>query len=433
VKYELKGTSPSRYMLVTWDNVRQYGASATNFSLQVALFESPAGINGDFEYRYISGFTNGLGTTIGVQVNGTDWFSYNPSTNNTTTAAPIDQATGTSIRWTALTTPPIPAATYFFNETSYNGTAGEVIDSSGLGKHAKAVGGVTTVNTSTTCSASGRAANFPANTTASTITAIQTPVTVGYTGSVNFWYNGTGAWNDGNAAMLFDATNAANTAPFYLMKTTTGQLQFTAAANAASSTITAKSPAQTFAATTLKHISVSWVFLPGTNQTYVQMFLDGVMVLNQRFTITKVSGVGYPNTGAFDTTRTLNIGDTRNTTAPSGGTLNSANGWIDDFKVYNSQVNSYVATSDKSCTALVHHLEISAASSPMQPCKANTLTVKACKDAACTTTYNSGLTATLTNSGTPAVAWDSTTGGATGADILTGGSGTASKGFQITT
>jgi len=433
VKYELKGTSPNRYMLVTWDNVKQYNASSTNFSLQVALFESPAGINGDFEYRYISGSTNGLGTTIGVQVNSTDWFSYNPSSNNTTTAAPIDPSTGTSIRWTALTTPPTPAATYFFNEASYNGTAGEVIDSSGLGKHAKAVGGVTTVNTSTTCSASGRAANFPANTTASTITAIQTPVTVGYTGSVNFWYNGNSAWNDGSAEMLFDATNAANTAPFYLMKTTTGQLQFTAAANAASSTITAKSPAQTFPTNTLKHISVSWVFLPGTNQTYVQMFLDGVMVLNQRYTITTVSGSGYPNSGAFDTTRTINIGDSRNTTAPSGGTLNSANGWIDDFKVYSSQVNSYIANSDRSCTALVDHLEISAASSPMQPCKTNTITVKACKDAACTSTYNSGLSGTLTNNGTPTVTWDPSTGGATGADILTGGSGTASKDFQITT
>lgn len=434
VRFELKGTAPNRRFIVTWFDVRQFGAATTNFSFQIVLYESPSGINGEFDYRYISGYTNGLGTTIGVQVNGTNWFSYNPSTNSSTANAPIDQTIGTSIRWQAITTPPTPLATYFLNETAYSGTAGEVIDSSGQGKHAVAVGGVTTINISTTCTASGRAVSFPANATASTVTAIQTPVTVSYTGSMNFWYNSYAAWNDGKAAMLFDATDTANTAPFYLMKTPSGQLQFIATPNAASLPITATSPTNSFVANTQKHISISWVFLPGTNQTYVQMFLDGVMVLNKRFTIAPVvtgSTTFFPNVSAFNGTRTFHVGDTRNTVVPSAGTLNSANGWIDDVKIYGSQVNSYIATSDKSCTALVDHLELSASTAAPQPCTTNTITVKACKNAACTLTYNSGLTATLTSTALPAVVWDSATGGATGAGVLTDGAGMAVKSYQV--
>ncbi len=429
VRYELLGTAPNRRFVVTWDNVRQYGTSANNFSFQVALYEGPSGINGEFEYRYISGVTDGRGASIGVQVSGTDWFQYNPSTNTSAATAPIDPLKGTTIRWQAITVPPTPKAVYKFNEPSYNGTAGEVVDLSGLNNHAFAQGGITTAaytRSGAGCTPSERAVSFPAQTSATSVAGIASPVTVGYTGSVSFFYRSTQAWATA-ATMLFDASSTG--APFFFMKSATGQLVLKAAPNAASNIITATTAAQTVAANTWKNIAVSWVFLPGTNQTYVQIFLDGVLILNQRFTVTTLSGVGFPTLGTFDSTRTIFIGDANSSAGPSGGTNNSANGLMDDLYIYSSQVNSFVVAANISCTPLFDHVEISASPSSTNPCTPVNLSIRACQNASCTLTYNNGMATTLAATGVPAptVLW-----GSNGTNLLTDGTGAASTSLQVT-
>ena len=419
VRFEMLGTAPNRRFIVSWINTRLYSNGGALFSFQIVLFESASGIPGDFEYRYLGGVTNGLGTTIGVQVNGTDWFSYNPSTNNTAANAPIDVTTGTSVHWSPITKASQLMASYQFDDASYNGTAGEVIDVSGLNQHAVAVGGVTTALANATCSASNRVLNFPSALAATA--RVQTPVALGSTGSVDFFYSRTTAWNDGVAAMLFDASVAS--APFYLIKTTTGALQLTASPNAASAAITATTAAQAVAANTMKHIGVSWVFLPGLNQTYIQVFLDGVMVLNKRFTY-NVAPYPNPISSWFNSTRTISIGGSA--TAVAG--VSGPNGWIDNFRIYSQQINTYISTADMSCTALVDHLEISAnPTTNLNPCSDATLTVKACKNAACTLTYNNGLTGTLTATPSASVVW-----GAGSGNFATGGAGTASVTLQVT-
>lgn len=422
VRFELRGTAPNRRFIVTWDSVRQYGVAATNFTFQIALFESPAGINGDFEYRYLGGVTNGLGATIGVQVNGTDWFSYNPSTNNTAANAPIDITTGTTVRWSAISKPSELLATYRFQEASYNGTASEVSDSSGLGNHAASVGGVNTgiaTGAGAVCSASNRVARFP-NGLAATA-RIQTNLALSNIGSVSFFYQRNTAWNDGVAAMLFSASAAG--APFHLIKTGTGALQLSASPNATSTAIALTTANQTFAANTRQHIGISWVFLPGLNQTYVQVFLNGTLINNSRFTY-NVAPYPNPITNWFNSTRTIAIGGS----SPAIGGVSGPNGDIDDFRVYSQQINTFISNADLSCVPLVNYVQLSASPSSVGACQPTTITVRACANAACTATYNSGLSGTLSATPSSGVVWGSGSGA-----FVTGGSGTATNTLIVNT
>jgi MSHA biogenesis protein MshQ len=222
--------------------------------------------------------------------------------------------------------------------------------------------------------------------------------------------------------MLFDATTVAGR-PFYLMKRGAGALRFTVSDNAGTIRTTT-SATQNFAANTWQHVGVSWVFLAGTNQTFIQIFLNGALLTSQRYT----------TTGTIAALSTLNIGDNRTSgVTPSGGSPNSANGYMDEVKVYTSQINAYQADADMSCTALVDHLLIQSASTGLT-CVSNPLTIVACQNAACTVNYTAGVTGTLSGVGTNmTVNWDGSTGGATGAGFATGGSGTAVKYVQVVT
>jgi len=416
VKYELLGSSPNRRFVITYNNVALYGNPATRYTFQVVLRESAAGVNGNFEYRYTSGASTGTGATVGVQVGAADFTQY------AFNQAFIDTTNGTNILWYPQTTLASAAAIYHFDEALWDGTAGQVIDSSGNlpATNATSVG---TANTgATTKCGSGRSGNFPANTLNTVINAVATPLTLSNSGSVDFWYRSNVAWNSGTAAMLFDATTVA-TRPFYLMRTATGALQFTISDSAAVIRTTT-SAAQAFAANTWQHVGVSWVFLTGTNQTYVQIFLNGVLLTSARYT----------TTGTIAALSTLYIGDNRTSgVTPSAGTPNSANGLIDEVKVYTAQINAYQAAADMSCTALIDHLLIQSSGSGLT-CAASTLTVVACQNAACTVNYTAGVTGTFSASGPPpTVNWDGTTGGAAGAGFATGGSGTAAKNMQVAT
>lgn len=413
VQYELLGSSPSRRLVITHNNVALYGNTATRYTFQVVLRESASGVNGNFEYRYTSGSSTGTGATVGVQVGAADYtqYAYNQ--------AFIDTTNGTNILWYPQTTLASAAGIYHFDEASWNTTAGQVIDSSGNSQNATSVGTATTV--ATTKCGSGRSGSFPSNTSNALIYAVATPFTPGKFGAIDFWYYSNVAWNAANSqAMLFDATTVAGR-PFYLMKTATGALQFTVSDSAAAISTTT-SAAQAFAANTWQHVGVSWVFLLGSNQTYMQIFLNGALLTSARYT----------TTGTIASLSTLYIGDNRTSgVTPSAGTPNSANGLIDEVNIYNAQINAYQATADMSCIALIDHLLIQSSGTGLT-CAANTLTIVACQNAACTVNYTAGVTGTLTPS-SPTVNWDGTTGGAIGAGFATGGSGTASKNVQVPT
>jgi len=101
---------------------------------------------------------------------------------------------------------------------------------------------------------------------------------------------------------------------------------------------------------------------------------------------------------------------------------------------YNAQVSAAI-TSMSQCAG-PHHFEIQHASGTGLTCAASTLTVKACADSAvpCVTPYTSGVSGTLSATGTPTVNWDGTTGGAAGADfVIPSGSSSVTKDVQVAT
>jgi MSHA biogenesis protein MshQ len=82
----------------------------------------------------------------------------------------------------------------------------------------------------------------------------------------------------------------------------------------------------------------------------------------------------------------------------------------------------------------LHHLEILHGSGSGLTCAANILTVRACADALCTTPYTSGVSGTLSATGTPTVNWDGTTGGAAAAGfVIPAGSSSATKNVHVAT
>jgi MSHA biogenesis protein MshQ len=114
--------------------------------------------------------------------------------------------------------------------------------------------------------------------------------------------------------------------------------------------------------------------------------------------------IGTTN-GSLDTSiGTLYVGDNRSSATPSGATSRSANGYIDELRVYNYELSAVELSADMSishsCAPPLHHLEIRHASGSGLTCTPATLTLVACADSACSSTYTSGLTGTLTASGT---------------------------------
>ncbi len=109
-------------------------------------------------------------------------------------------------------------------------------------------------------------------------------------------------------------------------------------------------------------------------------------------------------------------------TGSTGGATNNH-----DFKRVRVCANTIVL-------GTLDHLEIQHSSGAGLTCASNTLTVKACADAACTSLYTGGVSGTLDATGTPTVNWDGTTGGAAGAGfVIPSGSSSVTKDVQVAT
>ncbi|MDD5058408.1 MAG: hypothetical protein PHQ60_11105 [Sideroxydans sp.] len=109
-------------------------------------------------------------------------------------------------------------------------------------------------------------------------------------------------------------------------------------------------------------------------------------------------------------------------TGSTGGSTNNH-----EFKRVSICANTIAAS-------VPHHLEIQHSSGTGLTCASNTLTIKACADAACTTVFTGGISGTLNAAGTPTVNWDGATGGATGAGfVIPSGSSSVTKDVQVAT
>ncbi|WP_293999859.1 LamG domain-containing protein [Sphaerotilus sp.] len=402
VTWEQKGTAPNRYFVVSWNSVFQYSTS-TPFTFQIILYE-----NGEFKYQYGNANATGSNATIGVQLSTTDYTLYGFKTTY--------NASGTAIRWSIPNPLPNKVAEFRFDELAWNGAVGEVIDSSGNNNNGVRAGTATNVANGYVC----RALSVPANannTIAGVDSSVQVASVLGTKGSASFWYAGNSAWASTTGALM-DATTSA-TRPFHL-SVMAGVLRFVLA-DSGGAVLTLNSPAQTFAANAWVHIAATWTLSSLAGQSTLKLYVNGAQVATTSGT---TNGTLDPTLGA------LMLGDNRSTVTPTSGTLNSANGRLDEVRLYNydltlAQVALDVAQTH-ACTPTLDHLELRHASGTGLTCTPSTLTVVACQDASCTLPYTSGVTATLSSSA--AVVWPDTA-----TVSIPSGSSSASARVQLTT
>lgn len=231
----------------------------------------------------------------------------------------------------------LPYAEFRFEETAgtYNGAAGEVVDTQGASTSALAVGtgsGVDTIEDGKIC----RGVDIPENTSQSAKYYIDTGVDLdselGSTGSITFWYRSDEAWIGGNNRMLFDASEDSQSSAkyFFLELQSNGRLDFRFE-DSSDRDIEMYTATQSVAAGTWKHISVTWD-LP--NDTY-KVYIDGAL---------QVTDTENSN-GTIGSLETLVFGDNRGNYHP-GGNDDSAHGVIDEIRLYNSTLSDAEVLAD---------------------------------------------------------------------------------------
>ncbi|HIV73435.1 MAG TPA: hypothetical protein H9903_21050 [Candidatus Aquabacterium excrementipullorum] len=281
-------------------------------------------------------------------------------------------------------------AEYRFEETSYAGTAGEVIDSSGNGNHGTMVGGVTSVAGGKVC----RGMYVPRNTDA-TIQAFNTGMdvnTIGNKGTISFWYKSVKTGSEHR--MLFDASPSA-AGRFYLYRDDANSgvdLNFHASDGGGSLRDVDKLNAVTDES--WAHIAVTWSFAAGSSASRMRLYVDGVLDDTETYTV---------SSGALNSAiGNLFFGD-QSSASYYAEVQNSAYGYIDQIRIYNHELTASEVSTDMSASPTcsnLHHLVITTAAASVAAGASTTFTVKACADAACSTLYTGGVSGTLSLSGT---------------------------------
>jgi MSHA biogenesis protein MshQ len=418
------GIAPARQFVVTWKNVPEWVTASNtsgSFDVQVILNE-----DGTFVYQYGNVVHGGTGTAqIGWQLTSTDYqvLSFGAS---------VEPPPFTAIKFFL----PAPIAIYSFDEGAWvPGLAGQVADTSGAGRTGSTLGGAQTSSTGKVC----RSANIPLNTAAATVDAVKTGLNISNaalnllgTGTIAFWYRSNVAWSGVGAqsAQLLDAT-AVNGQWFFLSKTAAGALVFQIT-DSTGTVRSVTSPAQGFAANTWVHIAATWNFNgnAGANQDSVQVFINAAAP-----TVSSFTSAGTVTTQAD----VLYVGDNALGIADVQGSINSANGLMDEVLVYNyvlttAQVNTAMNATRVCPTFVIDHLEIQHGSGSGVTCAPSTITIRACQNVSCSTPYTNGLSGSLTATGTPTTNWDGTTGNGVGAAfVIPIGSSSVTKSLQVTT
>ncbi len=357
VSYATIGVAPNRSFVVTWNNVPEWTTGSNpqgSYNLQIILQE-----NGEFVYQYgpyTAGPSAALGQ-VGWQVDSTDYDT--PQVGH--------PAALSAIKFFI----PRPVAEYRMEQPSWTAAAGQVLDTSGNGRHGTALGGIQTIAGGKVC----RAGNFPSNLTTGTIAAIDSainvPTTVGNAGTATFWYRGTTAWTGAGAkdTQLLDAT-VVNNQWFFLLRRSTGSLRFVIV-DSGGTIRAAETGANAIPANTWKHISVSWNFnnLVAANSDHLRIYLDGVLQIESAFTTANVVSAQIG---------TLYIGDNRSAFIGSNGTGNSADGAIDEFRIYNYEGGSALVLRDfnQGAAGCLSHYAISHSGTGVT-CQQSTVTITA--------------------------------------------------------
>lgn len=362
VTYATLGTAPNREFVVTFTNVPEWDAPGSYFNLQVILYE-----NGTFAYQFgPSNNPSGGHAQIGWELTTSDYGLVSYST--------IGALNGTALLFTRTVVTPL--AYYRMDAASWSTTAGAVIDSSGNANNASAIGRANTVYPGEVC----RGGNIPGNRSASQQNAVATPIDpgtqIGPAGTIDFWYQSNKNWANKNDRMLFDASQAATGNYFFLDLRDQGKLYF-GFDDSAGHNFHIETGRYAFGTTNkIKtvpwvHIAVTWDLSAGIMQIYVNGSLAA-------------SGSTAGSSGAFGPLNTLYLGDNRSSFIPSMATGGSADGVLDEARIYRQVLTQaqirYDMNATHSCTAL-DHFSISVGAGTASTCTPLAVTITA-EDAA---------------------------------------------------
>lgn len=139
VRWRSQGTAPNRVFIASWLSVRLAGGNGG----QTSTFQVQVREGGVIVFRYqavdgqggthsnpTAGLSNPSGATVGIEVNNADYLLY--ARNSAVLAS------GTTIVFSPVATSSTPALAYLFNESTWTGTAGEVVDAGPSRLHATA-------------------------------------------------------------------------------------------------------------------------------------------------------------------------------------------------------------------------------------------------------------------------------------------------------
>ena len=317
VSFATVGSAPDRKFVVTWQGVPEWASfsSATGaYNIQIILQE-----NGEFIYQY--------GTDIAGPQAATAQVGWEISTSDYDTPLVGYPVPNTAIRFFI----PHPVVEYLMEQTSWAGT-GKVLDTSGNNANGTAAGSVPPTPTlgGKVC----KGASFTGAGTQAIDSGVSIPSTIGNTGTIAFWYKAANAWTASSTKdeELLDATTL-NGQWFYLTRrggggTNGGKLRFVVT-DSSGTAQTVETAAINVAANTWKYIAVTWSFnnYIGGNNDHLRIYVDGVQQQQSAFTSTTLTI--SPSIGS------LYLGGTRSSIAGPGGSINSANGVIDEFRAYN--------------------------------------------------------------------------------------------------
>ena len=363
VSYATIGTAPYRSFVVTWSNVPEwttFSSASGSYSVQVILQE-----NGEFIYQYGANVPGPGNTTAQV-----GWQADSGSGDYDVPAVGFP-ANNSAIKFYIAR----PVAEYRMEQPVWNGTAGEVYDTSGNGRHGTAIlGGATTRPTEVAGGKVCRGGQIANNTTTATISAIDTgiavPTTIGSEGTITFWYNNASNTPSLNR-MLFDAGTVSNRW-FYLTRSSAGALSFVVTDSGNTNrTVTTGNVLPTSG---WSHIAVNWSFngLAAANSDHLRIYVDGVLTTTTAFTTANAISTQIG---------TLYVGDNRSTVSPvaasAGKPAVATDATLDEFRIYNYEGGLALVQRDMNQTGVcLNHYAISHAGTG-QTCLPTPITITA--------------------------------------------------------
>jgi MSHA biogenesis protein MshQ len=264
-------------------------------------------------------------------------------------------------------------AYYAMDETAWTGVSGEVVDSTGNGNDGTAIGGITTANTTPAIAGDPGTCGYgeiPLNTSTGTQQAVNSGVDVndiGNVGTISFWYKSNARWNGNNGdRMLFDASTTSGNKYFFLVLRNNSRLRF-GLEDSNDNDFTVDSGNNNFNAGVWVHVAVTWDLTADRIEIYINGSLD--------------NSDTFGSTGNLGDLSTIYFGDNRSSYFASGSSPNSANGSIDEVRIYNYvQTQAQVAAdmaATHACGATVSSFNINIGGASGSTCVAKSITITA--------------------------------------------------------